>query len=76
MIDDLKIAIEKQILEKPISIYFKDLDYGELYEEGYIYYCPKCKNVVGATSLTFKEEYWQTEYCCECGQKLDWRYNK
>lgn len=51
---------------------FKDLDCGKLYEEGHIYHCPVCDNEVGATSLTFEENFWQTNYCCDCGQKLNW----
>ena len=65
-------ALEKQMREKVIKKYYKDLDCGELYEEGYNFYCPECENEVGATSLTFKEVDWKTEYCCDCGKRLDW----
>lgn len=65
-------ALEKQMREKVIKKYYKDLDCGELYEEGYTFYCPECENEVGATSLTFKEVDWKTEYCCDCGKRLDW----
>lgn len=72
MIDDVETAIEKQIRGKAIKRHYKDLDCGELYEEGYTFHCPECDNEVGATSLTFKEVDWQTEYCCDCGKRLDW----
>lgn len=29
--------------------------------------CPKCNALFGTT-----EEYWESNYCCDCGQKLDW----
>ncbi len=66
------VALDKQTPKKTIERQFNDLDCGELYEEGYTFYCPECENEVGATSLTFKEVDWKTEYCCDCGKRLDW----
>lgn len=72
MIDNIETAVEKQISTKAVKRHYRDLDCGELYEEGHTYHCPECENEVGATSLTFKEISWQTEYCCDCGKRLDW----
>lgn len=65
-------ALEKQAPKKIVENYYEEFDCGELYDKGYVYNCPNCGNEVGAKSLEFEEIFWETNYCCECGQKLDW----
>jgi hypothetical protein len=65
------IALEKQIPKKP-----KTLNYGLLIEYGWKYECPNCRCAVGDNkNLAFAYgEYLEPyeDYCCSCGQALDW----
>lgn len=64
-------ALEKQIPKKP-----KTLNYGLLIEYGWKYECPNCGCAVGNNkNLAFAYgEYLNPyeDYCCSCGQALDW----
>lgn len=65
-------ALEKQIPKKP-----KTLTYELLVDSGWEYECPNCGCAVGKNeNLGFAYgEYLEPyeDYCCCCGQALDWR---
>lgn len=42
----------------------------EFKESGYKYCCPKCKMLVG--TITKDGNLEKDDYCCSCGQRLDW----
>ena len=64
-------ALRKQIPKKP-----KTLNYGLLIEYGWKYECPNCGCAIGDNkNLAFAYgEYLEPyeDYCCSCGQALDW----
>ncbi len=55
-------ALEKQIPKKP---YIQQIEVYDCYE------CPNCDSFLGYVSEC-KEEYYQNNYCPECGQSIDW----
>lgn len=59
-----KAALEKQIPESPD---YEGDGYGDNRELIYdTAYCPSCRHV-------FEVDYDKSDYCPECGQRLDWR---
>lgn len=58
-------AIEKQIPKKPINV------------EKHYYKCPCCKQDLGISDDDiFIYEIPTSMYCSNCGQSLDWSYDK
>ena len=57
-----------EALHKHIPIEPKDVDYEPLKNRGWENYCPICRCLVYNP-----HEYQKQEYCCNCGQKLDWK---
>lgn len=55
--DKIFEAIEKQIPKKPI----------QNEDDVYQFYCPTCHSIIGVDGQML-----YSDYCCDCGQKLDW----
>jgi hypothetical protein len=58
-------ALEKQIVKKPT---IDEFDYGE----GYV--CPNCESFLHY--VDDDDEHIRTNYCCNCGNKLDWEWEE
>ena len=69
-IEDIQIAINKQIPKKPIR---KEMPYSEEVGFNDEWYCPTCNSYVGYFTEGMSEPE-QMEYCNECGQHIarDW----
>ena len=50
---------------------------GNPYASAIVYYCPKCKDMVGMYSKEGKDKGWhQVKQTCRNGHKLNWEYIK
>ena len=63
----LQELIDKSIPQKVIKTTRKEY----MKHGGYKHKCPNCGNMVG--TITERLEIDQDDYCCSCGQRLDWR---
>lgn len=64
-VDECRAAVEKQIARKPID---NNMESG-IFRKRKIFTCPRCGN---ACLEMMMNERQNTNYCWDCGQKLDW----
>ena len=64
-IDEIEKIFDKDTPKKVVKL--SDIEYGYTHE------CPVCHQYVGTICESEESIYVEeNDYCCECGQKLDW----
>lgn len=75
------IKAHAEILHEKSEIPKKVIELGKK-EQGYTHVCPRCGQFVGTVALERYDNGYQPayieedEYCCSCGQRLDWSGNE
>ena len=65
-LEGLQVLVDKETPKEPIL--YTDVIHGK---EENVYQCPNCGSFLGYENEC-KEECYQSLYCSDCGQRLDW----